>query len=792
MKTSIYERIRIIAVIALSFVVLNSCTDDDLNSSVHGGNNRIILTLPTDNIVNVNTRATSNVEEVENVLVCITNGSNGIKSELLTDFTLSGKEVSVTLKRLSPVGGDKLHIFCNVDMSKLTSVLDGKSEDNLLNGITSSDALADKVIMYGSASSFESETKITLKRSFAKVALSISESTKLSINSWSIYNLPTDAYITDDIEGYPSGTLFTGKAERLSDVSSPIYMFPRKDNGTNGDNTYLIVHLSNGGWYKLEFQQNNDILPIHLNNAYLFTIKSVTNNGYQNEEEAKANPGSNIVYSMEVTQPNIISNGQYAIQLSKEVVLLTGAPKDALEVLDVSALFTSEQNFNIGTYTVELFNPKGGLTLVDAESGQKKYSVLDKISDITKKHTIKMSISEDVQLAGSYLEIRLGNLVKTVPIRLNAANCYMFDFNSTTDATLKIPVDQANRIKERISDDAVVIPQILWSDQPLVEGTDIILSYSNRSIEIKNKKKFVGNFVVAAIVDNVIKWSWHIWALDASVIEYRDDLRSFDFRTDKVQEYCNKEWMDRNLGAYDLSDLTKAAARGLLYQWGRKDPFPCGNVADDGKLSSQPLEPTLYYGNQTYTFPEGHPRFGASNEERKTIRGESNLEYSIMNPTKFLFTNAAVIGGVDENDPYYHVKFNIDWQAVYWEDVDLTFWQNTRGEKEVYDPCPLGWKVPDGGRYSPWAGIEYDQSINDKEYAVVFNGDIVYPYTPLRGTKELISPKRIGLGSCFWWANQTNEANYYTTYVGEDNGGFSYFYTFYRYYGANVRCVREK
>lgn len=799
MKTKIYKLIRIFAVLTLSFVVLNSCTDDDTNPSIYMGNSRITLTLPTDNIVNINTRSNGSSEGVTNVLVCITNGSKPVKTELLTDFTFSGNNISLTLKKLLPASGDKLHVFCNVDMTKISNVLTVNTEDDLLTGITTSDALADHIIMYGSTSSFNPEIKIMLKRSLAKVSLNISESTNLSIVNWAVHNLPTDSYISEDITGYPSGTQFSHKIKLDTDVSNSIYMAPRKDNGAVENNTYLIVQLSNEGWYKLEFQKDNNILPINANNSYLFKITSVTNDGYSTEDEAKANPGSNLVYSLDVVQPNNISNGQYAIQLSKEVIPLSGTPSSSLAVLDVTALFTSMQSFNIETYTVELYNPNGGLTLVDAEPGSNKYSVLEKIPDITQTHTIKLSIGQDAQLTGSYLEIRLGNLVKSVPIRLNTANCYLADFNSATDVTLKIPIDQANRITERIADSDHVIPKILWSDLPLVEGTDVMLEYKNQYIEITNKKKFVGNFVVGAVVDDVIKWSWHVWVLDASVIEYNSDLGVYDFRSEKVQEYCNKKWMDRNLGAYDLSDFSNVAARGFVYQFGRKDPFTSGNIALDGLLTSDPLEPTLYYGSQGYTMEDGHPFYGACSELRNTTKGTTNLEYSIQNPTKFLCRKGWLLEE-DKTDPSWHLVANSDWYTSYKGDVDFYLWQDPKGSKWVYDPCPIGWKVPDGGLTSPWAGIEYDPAINKKDLAVVIkgkNGDIIYPYAPSRGHMSTFAINNsTGEGSIFWWANQKEDVNYHTTFVGSvvsstSESTFGYYYNMSRVNGLYVRCVRE-
>ena len=68
-----------------------------------------------------------------------------------------------------------------------------------------------------------------------------------------------------------------------------------------------------------------------------------------------------------------------------------------------------------------------------------------------------------------------------------------------------------------------------------------------------------GNALIALCnADGDILWSWHIW--------FTDDPRG--------QEYYNNAgtMMDRNLGATSATP-GDVGALGLLYQWGRKDPF---------------------------------------------------------------------------------------------------------------------------------------------------------------------------------------------------------------------------
>jgi hypothetical protein len=59
--------------------------------------------------------------------------------------------------------------------------------------------------------------------------------------------------------------------------------------------------------------------------------------------------------------------------------------------------------------------------------------------------------------------------------------------------------------------------------------------------------------------DGVILWSWHIWLVQDQI---------------GYNTYANNAGvlMDRNLGATSAIEYDSGTI-GLLYQWGRKDPF---------------------------------------------------------------------------------------------------------------------------------------------------------------------------------------------------------------------------
>lgn len=156
-----------------------------------------------------------------------------------------------------------------------------------------------------------------------------------------------------------------------------------------------------------------------------------------------------------------------------------------------------------------------------------------------------------------------------------------------------------------------------------------------------------GNAVIALCDDSdKILWSWHIWICN--------DI------TD--QTYNGQIWMDRNLGALSAT-AGNPLTLGLLYQFGRKDPF----------RSSASINSDSYI-ETTGTWP------GATNEIPA-----SPEDFVIENPMRLITADS------DPSDWYTSNKAN----------QNNTLW-NTNGRKTIYDPCPKGYKVP--GKYAWYTG----------------------------------------------------------------------------------------
>lgn len=169
-----------------------------------------------------------------------------------------------------------------------------------------------------------------------------------------------------------------------------------------------------------------------------------------------------------------------------------------------------------------------------------------------------------------------------------------------------------------------------------------------------------GNAVVAIEDESgKILWSWHIWAC-------------MDFYPEENQQvYANEAgiMMDRNLGALS-SEPGNPLCNGLLYQWGRKDPFT-GSAYISTSVRQTVSHPDIFLAGVEF---EGDV-----------------FDYLASNPTYFL-TNKSSIG----NDI-----------------VPGNIWNHDKTET---DPCPAGWRVPDGSENGLWAKAAKTDRLMDYSY----------------------------------------------------------------------------
>ena len=168
--------------------------------------------------------------------------------------------------------------------------------------------------------------------------------------------------------------------------------------------------------------------------------------------------------------------------------------------------------------------------------------------------------------------------------------------------------------------------------------------------------------------------------------------------------------MSRNMGALSADPAAGFATHGMVYQWGRKDPFPAPATYTEMDENYQYTpgmdgETTLYdiEGNtlpSTYSMTETY----------------GTVEKSILNPATFYSMGYLYTGEYDEygDEIVLNNPLTGDWS----ETSDDDRWGGVSMKKSIYDPCPPGWKVPvcDETGLTPYDWLTYATMTWDKQY----------------------------------------------------------------------------
>lgn len=302
---------------------------------------------------------------------------------------------------------------------------------------------------------------------------------------------------------------------------------------------------------------------------------------------------------------------------------------------------------------------------------------------------------------------------------------------------------------------AVSSAEVLWE----TFGTDVTpnvgdlvknISYKNGEVTFQTADTFTrGNAVIAAKdADGNILWSWHIWLTDQP----------------QGQVYYNNAgtMMDRNLGATSATP-GDVGALGLIYQWGRKDPF----------LGSSSISSAIE-AKSTGTWPSAV----SSNSTKGTI------EYATAYPTTFIKYNSS----------------NYDWYYTGSSTTDNTRWTTSTATKSIYDPCPSGWRVPDGGNNGIWSkalgsssdfkdALLYDSANEGMNFSGKFGSDQTIWY-PASGFRSRFDARLSYVGSGYYWsASPYSRATYYLFF--DSTGDVYPSSDTNRAYGHSVRCLQE-
>lgn len=305
--------------------------------------------------------------------------------------------------------------------------------------------------------------------------------------------------------------------------------------------------------------------------------------------------------------------------------------------------------------------------------------------------------------------VRAGTLTKEIPVRQRAAvdaeppavdlsrngtsNCYIvpqagrYAFDATVVGNGAGGIIDPDRFHTGHPSIAPVSAKLLWQDYYAGVGggliTSVALSAAGDRVEFSVAAPFIpGNALIAVYDgDDRILWSWHIWMPSVAVTS---------FVSATGYEVCNL-----NLGAL-TDDAANPKSYGMLYQWGRKDPFPAaatlsGNTATVGA----PL-----YDDAGRNVSISHSSW--------TDLTDNNLTYAVRNPTVCL-SNYAQFSTASRDWLRAELRSDALWGNPQGGRKDSSNQYVHKGVKSCYDPCPPGWRVPPADvfrTFTPSGGYE--------------------------------------------------------------------------------------
>jgi hypothetical protein len=267
-----------------------------------------------------------------------------------------------------------------------------------------------------------------------------------------------------------------------------------------------------------------------------------------------------------------------------------------------------------------------------------------------------------------------------------------------------------------------------------------------------------GNAVIA-LEDKTgkILWSWHIWrtsynpskanALDTYTYNVGDTIKG----SIKMMKY--------DLGVTQLANILgpNAYENGLLYQWGRKDPF----LAAKGIGNTEPVKGTDYFINSA----TGALDFNVGTKSKViTADGAATVNTAIANPMTIYVRRETTNADWLSSGRQEVVKSN-----DLWGNPGSKSWKinKAKGTKSMFDPCPPGYMT---SPHYTWIGDAYTFKSDGITYMGAY-----YPITGYRSVDGILISCMESSGS---WSSSPMESNSslsdnvgYTLTIYYPNGG---------------------
>lgn len=252
-----------------------------------------------------------------------------------------------------------------------------------------------------------------------------------------------------------------------------------------------------------------------------------------------------------------------------------------------------------------------------------------------------------------------------------------------------------------------------------------------------------------------IMWNWHIW------------VWPYDLTPVTITNSTNVNYniLPVNLATkLDTADAinTTIGWKSWFYQFGRPTPMLCPS---------------------SYNSTSNHASFGVLSYTAASIA--SNIQTGIKNPATFY---------------KYSSSYNYNWFQTnsgktynLW-DAACTSTGNSDNNvvKTIYDPCPIGFKMPNGNTFTYFSTSNVVGSFANGWKFKRYSGDTVGVFFPVSGYRIYSSGSLnyVGLYGSVWLSSANSQDYAYRLYFNSSNVDPQGYYT--RAYGFSVRPVQDK
>ena len=242
--------------------------------------------------------------------------------------------------------------------------------------------------------------------------------------------------------------------------------------------------------------------------------------------------------------------------------------------------------------------------------------------------------------------------------------------------------------------------KIVWSDEkdlvtsPTIAhvGGDAYLDFEVKQADIKS-----GNAVVAVTKNGTVVWSWHLWFAPKSALNKIEVTNHQGVKYNFTEETLG--WKPKGeVTTYNAPRTVKVKVEQTIANGGVKQ-FTVINITQNNGGKKEGIA-TLYQFGRKDAFPgtdESLPQ-GSFN---KNAGGNMSIINGIQNPQN-LYTNG---GSWWNNPPAGYSYYNL-WSA----DNTTTGYNDNAVVKTVYDPCPVGFKMPASNAFTGFTSNGQNQS----------------------------------------------------------------------------------